>query len=76
MVAIAWSAAKRRTRQEGHTGERGHRTGSGWRYGSGSLTLYAGQPFRQVLRDLRLTSNQVWGLTKTDREWSAALRRP
>jgi hypothetical protein len=35
--------------------------------------IYAGQPFRQVLRDLGLTSNQVWGLTKTDPEWSAAL---
>ena len=28
--------------------------------------IYAGQPFRTVLRDLGLTSNQVWGLTKTD----------
>jgi hypothetical protein len=35
--------------------------------------IYAGRPFRQVLRDLGLTSNQVWGLTKTDPEWSAAL---
>jgi hypothetical protein len=35
--------------------------------------LRLGQPFRQVLRDLGLTSNQVWGLTKTDEEWSAAL---
>jgi hypothetical protein len=32
-----------------------------------------GRPFRQVLRDLGLTSNQVWGLTKTDAEWSEAL---
>jgi hypothetical protein len=35
--------------------------------------IYAGQPFRTVLRDLGLTSNQVWGLTKTDKEWSATL---
>jgi hypothetical protein len=28
--------------------------------------MYSGQPFRAVLRDLGLTSNQVWGLTKTD----------
>jgi hypothetical protein len=35
--------------------------------------IYAGQPFRQVLRDLGLTSNQVWGLTKTDPEWSEML---
>lgn len=26
-----------------------------------------------MLRELGLTSNQVWGLTKTDDEWSAAL---
>jgi hypothetical protein len=31
--------------------------------------IYGGQPFRRVLRDLDLTSNQVWGLTKTDSEW-------
>ncbi len=35
--------------------------------------MYSGQPFRAVLRDLGLTSNQVWGLTKTDDDWSAAL---
>jgi hypothetical protein len=35
--------------------------------------MCAGQPFRQVLRDLGLTSNQVWGLTRTDDEWSTAL---
>jgi hypothetical protein len=28
-----------------------------------------------VLRDLGLTSNQVWGLTKTDQEWSEKLDR-
>jgi hypothetical protein len=35
--------------------------------------IYSGQPFRAVLRDLGLTSNQVWGLTKTDPEWSEKL---
>jgi hypothetical protein len=35
--------------------------------------IYAGQPFRTTLRELGLTPNQVWGLTKTDKEWSAAL---
>ena len=35
--------------------------------------IYGGQPFRTVLRDLGLTSSQVWGLTKTDDDWSAAL---
>ena len=33
----------------------------------------SGQPFLTVLRDPGLTSNQVWGLTRTDEEWSAAL---
>ena len=31
--------------------------------------IYDGQPFRTVLRDLGLTSNQVWGLAKTDQEF-------
>jgi hypothetical protein len=35
--------------------------------------LYAGQSFQTILRDLGLTSNQVWGLTKTDELWSTAL---
>jgi hypothetical protein len=35
--------------------------------------IYAGQPFRSVLRDLGLKPKQVWGLTKTDGEWSIAL---
>jgi len=35
--------------------------------------IYTGQPFRAVLGDLGLSSNQVWGLAKTDNEWSAAL---
>ena len=35
--------------------------------------IHAGQAFRTVLRNLGLTSNRVWGLTRTDEEWSAAL---
>ncbi len=35
--------------------------------------IHSGQPFRTVRRELGLTSNQVWGLTKTDDGWSAAL---
>ena len=35
--------------------------------------IYAGQFFRRVLRDLGLSPNQVWGLTKIDDEWFAAL---
>jgi hypothetical protein len=35
--------------------------------------IYAGTPFKTAIRDLGLTPNQVWGLTKTDQEWSRAL---
>jgi hypothetical protein len=35
--------------------------------------IYAGRAFRSVLRDLNLTPNQVWGMARVDREWSAAL---
>jgi hypothetical protein len=35
--------------------------------------IYRGEPFRAVLRNLGLTSNQVWGLTKTDQDWSKML---
>jgi hypothetical protein len=35
--------------------------------------IYTGQPFRNAVRDLGLTPNQVWGLTKTDEAWSASL---
>jgi cytidylate kinase len=35
--------------------------------------IYSGQPFRTVLRDLGITSNQVFGLAKTDEKWSTAL---
>lgn len=37
--------------------------------------IYGGKPFRAVLADLSLTSNQVWGLTKTHEEWSTALEK-
>ena len=35
--------------------------------------IYAGKPFKTAIRDLGLTSNQVWGLTKTDEDWATAL---
>jgi len=35
--------------------------------------LYSDQPFRAILRDRGLTANQVWGLTKTDQDWSEQL---
>jgi len=35
--------------------------------------IYAGQPFRAALRNLGLTSNQVFGLSKTDEDWSTPL---
>jgi hypothetical protein len=35
--------------------------------------IYAGRAFRSVLRDRNLTPNQVWGMARVDREWSAVL---
>jgi hypothetical protein len=35
--------------------------------------IYAGRSFRTILRDLGLTPNQVWGLTKSDEQWAGAL---
>jgi hypothetical protein len=35
--------------------------------------IYAGQPFRTVLRDLGLSSYRVFGLTRTDEQWSEQL---
>jgi hypothetical protein len=35
--------------------------------------IYSGQSFRTVLRDLQLTPNQVWGLTRTDEAWCTKL---
>ena len=35
--------------------------------------IYAGRPLRATVIDLGLTSNRVWGLTKTDEHWAAAL---
>jgi hypothetical protein len=35
--------------------------------------INADQPFRAVLRDLGLTSSRVFGLTRTDQEWSEKL---
>jgi hypothetical protein len=35
--------------------------------------IYAGQSFSRALGDLGLTSNQIWGLTKSDKEWSERL---
>jgi hypothetical protein len=38
-----------------------------------TVHLFKINNLRSVLRDLGLTSNQVWGLTKTDQEWSEKL---
>jgi hypothetical protein len=35
--------------------------------------IYAGKQFKTAIREFGLTSNQVWGLTKTDQEWSEKL---
>ena len=56
-----------------HVDEPRSRSGYLFRCGRLLAEINAGQPFRQVLRDLELSSNQVWGLTRTDPEWSAAL---
>jgi hypothetical protein len=70
----AHSAAKR-TATPSEPGDEPDRR-SGYRSSCGSnfwIGFMPGEPFRTTLRKLRLTSNQVWGLTKTDDEWSAAL---
>jgi hypothetical protein len=36
--------------------------------------ISACQPFQVAVRELELTPNQVWGLTKTDVEWATASR--
>jgi hypothetical protein len=36
-------------------------------------SIYAGKPFRETLREVELTSNQVFGLARVDEEWSTAL---
>jgi hypothetical protein len=38
--------------------------------------IYAGQPFRTVLHDLKLTPNRIWGLAKTDRSGLQRLTPP
>jgi hypothetical protein len=35
--------------------------------------IYAGTPFGSALKGLGLTSNQVWGLAKSDQNWSKKL---
>ena len=50
-------------------GCRSRNAGNSWRSST------AASPFRAVLADLSLTSNQVWGLTKTHEEWSTALEK-
>ena len=35
--------------------------------------ISAGKQFRATVRDLGLTTNQVWGLTKPDQHWAVAL---
>jgi hypothetical protein len=37
------------------------------------LLRWVGLPFHTMLRDLGLTSSQVWGLAKTDRDWAEKL---
>jgi hypothetical protein len=37
------------------------------------VAIYGGQPFRSALHELELTSDQVWGLARTDDKWSEKL---
>jgi hypothetical protein len=53
--------------------ERELRSGCQSRCGNSPDTIHSGQPFRMVLRDLGLTSNQMWGLAKTDQSCSKQL---
>jgi hypothetical protein len=45
----------------------------GFEHNFSSCLRPKGGASRFRLRELDLTSNQVWGLTETDTEWSAAL---
>jgi hypothetical protein len=49
------------------------RKGTGRARAQARLPAYSGQPFRAVLREFGLSSNQVWGLAQTDEEWSTTL---
>ena len=71
--AVAPDAANTNATQRRPVGEHGHN--SGYCRGTAALldAIYDGRPFPTVLRDLGLTSNQVWGLTKTDQEWAEKL---
>ena len=62
MVATVHNVAKRRTTTQGPTAGRGaqHRLSIEVRRQLLGA-IYAGEPFRQVLRDLDLTSNKVCG---------------
>jgi cytidylate kinase len=63
-----------RTTQQGHASGAGRKSDSPVELRKQLLdAIYNGKPFRTVLRELGLTSNQVWGLAKTDPEWSEKL---
>jgi hypothetical protein len=71
---IAHSASGRWPTPRDREAEREHRNGYPSRQGSSSsMRSNEGQPFRTVVRELQLTPNQVWGLTKTVQEWSEEL---
>ena len=57
------------SRRPGESAETAARQGAATVAGRG----LCGPAVRTVLLDLDLTPNQVWGLTQTDQEWSAAL---
>ncbi|HJV14211.1 MAG TPA: hypothetical protein VJ625_09995 [Propionibacteriaceae bacterium] len=73
----AFNAANSRMTKPGNAVGAGRRSSFLLTRGSRKLLLYAiyaGKPFREALRDLGLTPNQVWGLTKTDEEWLACVQ--
>jgi hypothetical protein len=67
--AAALGAAKCKAMPPGHAVGAKHKSGCPPEVRQRLLdAIYAGQSFRRALGDLGLTSNQIWGLTKTDEE--------
>ena len=60
--------------RKGLAAEPWHRRACLWSYDGSSWTRCTpASRSGQIVRDLGLTSNQVWGLAKTDKEWARDL---
>jgi hypothetical protein len=71
---VALDAADSRMRQREPVGEHGRNSGYLSRCGNNSSTRYTvASRSERCSVTFGLTSNQVWGLTKTDQEWSEKL---